>query len=448
MPHALHCLPPHKAIWDEAAKAAMVRAAAAAGMVKSTAAGAGSCHPPLLVLEPEAASLYAFRTVTNGELADVTSAMIVDAGGGTVDVVVHALEPAVGDGRQGLRMREVCRGTGDLCGGSFVDAAFDKYLAARVPCLAEYKKRFPREAARLGLAFERHKRTFSGAEGDAWILDLPQDLARMWARHRQAAGEVDGDGDVEDCDELEVSASDMRSIFAPVVNRTLHLMDKALRAAQGLSQPGTSSRGGGCDAIIMAGGFSSSPYLLSCVKERFGHRVRSIVRPPDPGSAIVQGAVLYGLDPDMLSSRVSRKTYGVGIMREFVPASDPADKRVVIDGCAMCDDVFLYFVQQGENVPVDKVVSHPLFATSPSQTQFMLDIWSTVGCPPGYVTDGGMQCEGLLLLELPDARLGLGRSVNVQFLFGQTQIEVQVVGSNCRAVGEVKKTLHFCRQVR
>eukprot|EP00899_Mesostigma_viride_P011497 jgi/Mesvir1/20348/Mv19935-RA.1 len=264
------------AIWDEAAKAAMLRAAAKAGMVKMNTTGAGSKHAPLLILEPEAASLYAFNMLRNGDLDHAKVAMVVDAGGGNVDVVVHKLESALGD----PQMCEVCRGSGDLCGGVFVDKAFEEYLARRMPCYAAFKQQHPQQAARLMTDFDRNKRTFSGQTGDAWTLDLPASLSRMWAAE-QGAGSNEG----EDFDALEISCDIMKAVFGPVVNRTLHLMEKMLKDAAASGTP--------CDTILVGGGLSASPYLFARIKERFGRRVQHIVRPPaDPDSAVIQGPAL------------------------------------------------------------------------------------------------------------------------------------------------------------
>ncbi|CAM6092452.1 unnamed protein product [Calypogeia fissa] len=83
-----------------------------------------------IALEPEAASVYCLQKFKHShELKMGSKVLVVDAGGGTVDLVVHEL---VDD--SGLRLREVTTSTRDLCGGTFVDIAFMDYLAAKIPC--------------------------------------------------------------------------------------------------------------------------------------------------------------------------------------------------------------------------------------------------------------------------------------------------------------------------
>ncbi|KAJ3083038.1 hypothetical protein HK102_001317 [Quaeritorhiza haematococci] len=65
------------------------------------------------------------------------------------------------------------------------------------------------------------------------------------------------------------------------------------------------------DRLFLVGGFSASPYLRRRIRERFRNHFREIVSPPDAGSAVVQGAVHYGVCPSLISARCSRYTYGI-----------------------------------------------------------------------------------------------------------------------------------------
>jgi hypothetical protein len=90
------------AIWGDDAKATMRRCMEDAGLVvrrapsgddaENEAPAGGSPHALLMVLEPEAASLYCQRKLDAELLAAVGvggNIMVVDCGGGTTDIVVH-----------------------------------------------------------------------------------------------------------------------------------------------------------------------------------------------------------------------------------------------------------------------------------------------------------------------------------------------------------------------
>lgn len=50
-----------------------------------------------------------------------------------------------------------------------------------------------------------------------------------------------------------------------------------------------------CDALILVGGFASSPYLCQRIQRAFGDKVPIIARPRDTDVATLQGAARYGL---------------------------------------------------------------------------------------------------------------------------------------------------------
>ena len=68
-----------------------------------------------------------------------------------------------------------------------------------------------------------------------------------------------------------------------MVDRILELIGAQLDAAEC-----------GCETMLVVGGFAASPYLMLRINEQFRGRVPHIWQPPQSGSAIVEGAVLYG----------------------------------------------------------------------------------------------------------------------------------------------------------
>ncbi|MEZ5673610.1 MAG: Hsp70 family protein, partial [Thiotrichaceae bacterium] len=88
------------AIWDDAAKQLMEQAAKKAGILKEGDWDAGRF---MFALEPEAASVYCLYVADKelGIVEDKSTMMIVDCGGGTVDLTVHEI---IREGRdKGLR---------------------------------------------------------------------------------------------------------------------------------------------------------------------------------------------------------------------------------------------------------------------------------------------------------------------------------------------------------
>ena len=65
------------AVWSDAAKDATLKAAKRAGMGNNIT----------LISEPEAAAVYALKSMQSGNLSDGNNFIVCDAGGGTVDLI-------------------------------------------------------------------------------------------------------------------------------------------------------------------------------------------------------------------------------------------------------------------------------------------------------------------------------------------------------------------------
>ena len=79
-----------------------------------------------MIAEPEAAAVFALKTMRHAgwNVGDIF--VVVDAGGGTVDLIsykITQLSPV-------LRISEAAAGTGDFCGSVFLDVYFQEHLSS------------------------------------------------------------------------------------------------------------------------------------------------------------------------------------------------------------------------------------------------------------------------------------------------------------------------------
>jgi molecular chaperone DnaK (HSP70) len=138
------------AIWSDAEKAAMRKAAFKAGLIPKEDISEDHF---VLILEPEAAAAWCLeeRKKLGTPLVDGESFLVVDAGGGTVDLTSHMIV--------GGKLKELTIGSGGPCGSSEINAAFWKYLQ-EVICnknLDTFRKESPLAELELTIAFEQHK---------------------------------------------------------------------------------------------------------------------------------------------------------------------------------------------------------------------------------------------------------------------------------------------------
>lgn len=77
--------------------------------------------------------------------------------------------------------------------------------------------------------------------------------------------------------------------------------------------------------------------------------------PKRPQVSVIRGACMFGLNPRSITSRISKKTYGINTLTTFDPQRHTEEKKVVIEGEDFCEDVFDAFVTKGCAVGIDEV---------------------------------------------------------------------------------------------
>lgn len=253
-------------------------------------------------------------------------------------------------------------------------------------------------------------------DGRVVILHLPCKLACAWEDYDAAN---DGSDQLQaDHDKICFKPEKIRSIFEPVVSQVLALIEGQLQSVPG------------CKAILAVGGFAQSPYVMKRIRQAFGHRVPNITSPPDPGAAICQGAVLCGLDPGIIISRVSWKTYGVRIYYPFNRNKHPLSKLVHAGGKAYCADVFSKFVEIDQEVGVDEKVSRTYYTMYPNQEVVTFTLHCSDEKDPAYTTDPGVSEVGIFSLNLVNGCYNIGKDLECTIRFGRTLVEVSATTVN------------------
>jgi hypothetical protein len=357
------------AMWSDKAKDVMRRAAIRAKLITE------ADHPErlMLVSEPEAAALYCEQTCKQYDLMDGDRFLICDAGGGTVDLIVYDIDSST----KVQRLSEVTKGHGASCGSIFIDLNFRQLLI----------KKFGREGAKFPngiipqlietFAYQL-KPHFDGIEDQ--YLALPRSDC---FDHLKDPGAIGIDGGY-----MRLKASELKdTVFEPVVAKVLGLIQEQLAAAKE------------CSAIFMVGGFGASSYLLDRAKQEFSSMVKTIAAPYKPEIAVVCGAVYVGLNPKMVTARITRRCYGVSIMQKFQKGVDPIRLKVYqVDG-VYCTKRFSVFVRKNQKVQVNECIARSYWVKKQNSYDTgacSLRIYAINGQPPRYTTGLPMLAEILL----------------------------------------------------
>ena len=114
------------------------------------------------------------------------------------------------------------------------------------------------------------------------------------------------------------------------------------------------------NSIIYAGSVSSNPFIISMIQEELGYNINHYLC-TYPALAVVKGAVIFGLNPYMIKTRISKYTIGIAcneIWDEFKYGLHPEKKYFDSeDNCFRCRDVFSPIIEKDQKIPVDKINS-------------------------------------------------------------------------------------------
>ncbi|TPX55170.1 hypothetical protein PhCBS80983_g05543 [Powellomyces hirtus] len=390
------------AIWSEQAKQTMRQVAVKAGLISPAEIN----MPRLtLVLEPEAAAIFCCKRFSEAQLRSGDTFMVVDAGGGTVDIVAEKWTSGINN----QRLTELARGDGDWCGSTFVDSRFLEWLGNKVgqTALSQLKEEKGRDFMQVLTSWESTKRQFKGEESfrDKQYIpfSIPGSLYNLMSDESMQKLQNEQDG-VDD--DVYITLDDMKSFFDPIVDKTLDLIQTQLDRCPGNR----------CNKLFVVGGFSASPYLTRRIQERFSGSFDNLVFPREPGAAVVQGAVLHGLNPDSIQGRCSRFTYGLLLSRPesgfMIGKTQRSNQR----------DIFLHTEENRQYV---EYFQPAIVANQVVQTSVTVSVYATAAAyksETSFSDVAGRFDVGFLAVD--DVPLTGDRSITVHFYFGLTELTV------------------------
>ncbi|KAG7294343.1 hypothetical protein NEMBOFW57_004414 [Staphylotrichum longicolle] len=286
------------AVWSDAAKNTTLQAAERAGM--------GAQSQIQMISEPEAAAVYTLKAIQPNHLKVGDNFIVCDGGGGTVDLIAYkivSLNP--------IRVEESAVGTGGLCGSAFLNYRFEEYVKNQLgQSRFDEMKTKKQKTWQMGLRYfeEFVKRNFNEDEHQEVNIPFP--------------GLPDDEAAGLDSGFLVMSADQIKDIFEPVVKEVCDLVQGQVDTLR--------AKGGIVSGIILVGGFGQSDYLYRRLKNHFtsaapppySERPTSsnidlrerpsieVMQPVYAWTAVVRGAVLRGLEGNMVISRKSRMHYG------------------------------------------------------------------------------------------------------------------------------------------
>lgn len=155
-------------------------------------------------------------------------------------------------------LEEAAAGTGGLCGSSFLDREFHKWLKGHVANCRQWNQ--DNTEAAMEKWEEEVKRNFTTAKDRNYIIRClgVDDDASLNIKNKR----------------LQISTARMKKIFAPVINQILELVDDQIQRVKA-NNPNRQ-----VNTILLAGGFGKNEYLKESIQAAVGRTVR-VKRMPD-----------------------------------------------------------------------------------------------------------------------------------------------------------------------
>lgn len=398
-----------------------------------------------LALEPEGAAIHCQKEIE--QTRSLSGYVIVDAGGGTVDIACHEI---IGEKRDIQELSLSPEQSGNFCGGTAVNEEFQKFLGELVddpgfklqePDVEQDKLEWKAEINRLVYrTFESKKILFGRQDHNhtTYPVIIPDALWEIYhddLEKNVTAMNKEGDMSVQmegRRRKLKLSPEKMASFFRAPIDETANLLVNIL-----------CTHGKKISRVYLVGGFGGCPYFQQEIKKKTKEMLNRTVDfriPREPDLAVVRGATAFRNDPTVIRSRKANATYGIGVSFPFDSKkhSDCGDRKYYNKDWEewRCKSILSPFVLTGDSVRNDEIFVTSVNPHSKSSDSATFKIYSTPNKDTKYCDMADVSKLGTLTVQRGGH--GLDRKVHVVFDITHTEIQVLAVDTTS---GNVKKTV-------
>ncbi len=400
-----------------------------------------------LALEPESAAIECKKAIMTAQRDErgtnaVKNYLIVDCGGGTVDIATHGIISA--------HVHELAPSAGNMSGGTTINEKFHVFLSSFVddPGFTQYfsvydaveKSRRMSEINKIVYTtFEDQKMCFGNQERDDFVLEFPFAFAvEFGERMEEKAGSLNHTNVQieEDGSRMRLSRAKMVEFFQPTIDEISELMCEHIRSEKLVAV---------IDTIFWVGGFGGCKYLRSQLQEAINREFKKSFKyscPSEPQLAVVRGALAFRYDPSVILQRKADATYGIACRIPFVQGKhqpnycedDEEDRNK-----KWCDNIFSTFIERGESICTNQVFVSKYSPIKRSQRTIQFTFYSAPHTNVWYTTEPGV--TEIAKMEVNIAGYGLDREIEV--VFDITHTEIQVCARDKQSKREYKIVVDF-----
>lgn len=353
-----------------------------------------------------------------------------------MDVTAHEIS-------EGDNIKEIYHATGGDYGGTKVDKEFEVLLEkifGKV-FMDEFRRSHPSDWLELTNDFEVKKRSDRAMTGEVTRIRLPANFINL-LRHDNSNDynnvlrrNLGSQYNVEEIkiakDYLCLGPNSVKHLFKPAIDSIVGHLKKLLKqnALRGIK------------ILFLVGGFSESPLLQARISDEFGSQY-SVLIPREAQTAVVKGAVMFGKRPHIVVERCLSETFGTECYQSFLPDVHPMEKRRIVEGDVVCEDIFFVLARENEKVKIGESKKTSRYSpVRENQTRVRFDFFTSTNPEVRYTTDAGVRkLPGFIEVESPDTSKGKDRSIELRLYF---ETEIRAVGVDMETGKEASTYIDF-----
>ncbi|KAK0434124.1 hypothetical protein EV421DRAFT_2088138 [Armillaria borealis] len=401
--------------WEGRDQANMRRATVLAGLVPNEAAGEERVH---FITEGEASLHFCLHHGPSSLIKDQEAVIIIDAGGGTVDISTYTCVSAK-DGTQ--TFKEVAAPQCNFEGSMFVTRRARTFLDVKLR-----RTKFAKEAEHIAQCFDRTtKLRFKVADEPAYI---------------HFGGMRDKDPKLNiNIGKLKLTGAEVASFFEPSVTSIIKVVDE-----QRFASTSTVS------AAFLVGGFAASSWLFSKLQAHFKALNIAFSRPDcHVNKAVADGALSFRLDR-AVSERISKYNYGIRSFTAYdasIPEHVKRKDKTFMSGAGVLSLTGQYSVilPKDESIAETKEFRRPYFRKEQKLSD-LVSISQDILCYRGIrkdprwmdveidnyhvlcnvTADTQEAARSLVLQRRPDGQSYFSFDYSIILLLGETEMKAQI----------------------
>ena len=438
------------AIWEEYQKNIMMEACYNSGLINKN-----TDRSLFFALEPEAASLYCSRNqeINQRYLEKGKSYIICDLGGGTGDIVTHI----IGSNKN---IEEIKPASGGDYGSNEIDKQIFRDIIFKIfgykdfNSLREKKKEMKIneeedvifgewcEIERLikdykeGANLEKINKNTSFPIKFSFFQDFfdeNQDINDLIKKYNNTINDND----------LKISIKSNKKWMLEFPYKIVYnYIKKQAKSIVKVIKEIISSSKQNIDSIIFVGGYCSNEILIHEIKKKLNSLIKNFLQPSKPCLAIMEGAVLFGINPNIITSRIAKYTIGTDVRLTWNEEKHAKNGRKVYDKVNDkwdCADCFSKFIEIKEKLELNQEITKSYIMTMPRYCR--MSFYQTLKRNPDYINELGVDKIGECILDAGKDYPPGQRIIKVTMKFGGTCIDVKAKHEKSGA--EIKTILLF-----